>query len=839
MQTHSILASTLSRLTVIGTVFLGLLSGFGAIDTAWDFFPVFSRTSRPHPTDEEVRTAESGLQRVREDLTQRRKDLRALEASKQPDAQSNWFSKTVLSWSGDSESSALAKEISGLEALEYEMSRSLEALKQRQAHAKFSKTLAGRVFNWGGRLFSLYCVYRIVTSLVNLIIPRSPPATPGESAPTNADVISFVLAYLLSHLPFVQVPADKIAVISRQISLGFVGIIILSSIRRVLRGVARLLRVTSRSLGASLMLLTLAQVMGIYLMATLIQLRTSFPPPPARPDVDADEGIVNLFSTLPEYQFFGPLFDGSFLLAAAATGAVRPQRPAALPLLAYLGKYTWASAWVWTRTSPRWPFVLLTSHQNTCVRPSMQEVQVDSSEKLTTSDSPVESPSLPSVLYVDEALGKSVISPDEDALDGGRGWIVVLGCFIFSAATWGWALGPHSIGQPLKYGLDARRYRNREARGSLRLQGTGCDAIEHSMLKLTHHIRPNKPLLAAGALLWIASMLASAFCTTIWQFFITMGLMQGIADALVFPAIVALPAQWFKRYQGLATGIVVAGSSVGGAIASLIYRELLSAVGLRKSLAIFTAIHVVLLSAAYLMIAERASPGDDERRQAGIVWFDAEFFRDPVFWSVAGPGADADVNALRIPSSRYGTSPPRACSGYLGPVFLIPTFTAEKVPNLRELLAALPLVVLNLSAALGRTLVGFAADFFGPVNSLLVAITLSGLTQLVVWMFVSTYGGIMAFAILYGFFCGCFISLVSAVVVRIYGADKVAGLSGLLLLFNTPGYAAGAPIAGAILGATGNNWRVVAGYGGSVQIAGALCLVYARMKREPRIFAVY
>ncbi|KAI0331388.1 hypothetical protein GY45DRAFT_1322435 [Cubamyces sp. BRFM 1775] len=322
MQAHSILASTLSRLTVVGTVFLGLLSGFGAIDTAWDFFPVLSRTSRPHPTDEEVRTAESGLERVRDDLTQRRKDLRTRQASK-PDAQSNWFSRTVMSWPGDSESSALAQEISGLKALEYEMSRNLEALKQRQANAKFSKTLAGRLFNWGGRLFSLYCVYRIVTSLVNLILPRSPPATPGESAPTNADVISFVLAYLLSHLPFVQLPADKIAVISRQISLGFVGIIILSSIRRVLRGVARLLRVTSRSLGASLMLLTLAQVMGIYLMATLIQLRTSFPPPPARPDVDADEGIVNLFSTLPEYQFFGPLFDGSFLLAAAATGVVR------------------------------------------------------------------------------------------------------------------------------------------------------------------------------------------------------------------------------------------------------------------------------------------------------------------------------------------------------------------------------------------------------------------------------------------------------------------------------------------------------------------------------------
>ena len=46
MPAHNVLASTLSRLTVIGTVILGGLSGFGAIDTAWDFFPVFSRNPR-------------------------------------------------------------------------------------------------------------------------------------------------------------------------------------------------------------------------------------------------------------------------------------------------------------------------------------------------------------------------------------------------------------------------------------------------------------------------------------------------------------------------------------------------------------------------------------------------------------------------------------------------------------------------------------------------------------------------------------------------------------------------------------------------------------------------
>lgn len=45
----------------------------------------------------------------------------------------------------------------------------------------------------------------------------------------------------------------------------------------------------------------------------------------------------------------------------------------------------------------------------------------------------------------------------------------------------------------------------------------------------------------------------------------------------------------------------------------------------------------------------------------------------------------------------------------------------------------------------------------------------------------------IAFAVLYGFFCGCFISLSPAVAARLYGSGRLAGLSGLLLFFNLPG----------------------------------------------------
>ncbi|KAI0758891.1 hypothetical protein C8Q74DRAFT_1300601 [Fomes fomentarius] len=44
----------------------------------------------------------------------------------------------------------------------------------------------------------------------------------------------------------------------------------------------------------------------------------SFPPPPP-PSHGADAEAVILLSTLPEYQIFGPLFDGVFLLAAGVS----------------------------------------------------------------------------------------------------------------------------------------------------------------------------------------------------------------------------------------------------------------------------------------------------------------------------------------------------------------------------------------------------------------------------------------------------------------------------------------------------------------------------------------
>lgn len=59
---------------------------------------------------------------------------------------------------------------------------------------------------------------------------------------------------------------------------------------------------------------------GTYLLSTLIQLRASFPLPAYATPAS---NVPSLFTTLPQFEVFGPLFDISFVLSALVSTVLR------------------------------------------------------------------------------------------------------------------------------------------------------------------------------------------------------------------------------------------------------------------------------------------------------------------------------------------------------------------------------------------------------------------------------------------------------------------------------------------------------------------------------------
>ncbi|KAF9262093.1 hypothetical protein L218DRAFT_868670 [Marasmius fiardii PR-910] len=299
--------ATLARLVVLGTIILGLLSGVGAIASLEEYAGLFGR-SKSDPSPRDIELAERALGQVREDLRRRREEA-SRRANDTPVTSTSWVSRVVPKFTGGDD---LTLEIKGMETLEYQMSQNLEDLRRRYERARFAMTFRGRVIRIFGKIFAAYCLVRIIS------VPMAKTDVP--TPPTNyPDLLTKLIGDLVS-LTSANIDIEAVGSIMRQISLALVGVIILNSLRIVLRGVTSALRVTSRSLSASLMLLILAQLMGIYLLSTVVQLRSSFPPPTPPP---ASKVTRNLFSTIPEFQVFGKLFDGTFLLAAGFSGFYR------------------------------------------------------------------------------------------------------------------------------------------------------------------------------------------------------------------------------------------------------------------------------------------------------------------------------------------------------------------------------------------------------------------------------------------------------------------------------------------------------------------------------------
>lgn len=137
-------------------------------------------------------------------------------------------------------------------------------------------------------------------------------------------------------------------------------------------------------------------------------------------------------------------------------------------------------------------------------------------------------------------------------------------------------------------------------------------------------------------------------------------------------------------------------------------------------------------------------------------------------------------------------------AGAYTPFFYLAVFSQEKL-GISESMSYNLLAILGAGSTFGRALPGLLAVRYGTFPVFALFLLICGLLQFI-WGGINNLGGVVAFALFYGFFSGGVAGLAPVATIELSPTMEVAGTRmGMMLAFGAIGVLVGNPIAGAIL----------------------------------------
>ncbi|RKP04774.1 major facilitator superfamily domain-containing protein, partial [Thamnocephalis sphaerospora] len=297
--------------------------------------------------------------------------------------------------------------------------------------------------------------------------------------------------------------------------------------------------------------------------------------------------------------------------------------------------------------------------------------------------------------------------------EGGYGWLVVLSAFLVNFVLLGYAF-TWGIYQAL-YLTDV--YKGQITTFQLTFVGgltTAVLFVPGPFLGVLNQLLGFRLLMCAGAILQPLGLLLASWAHSPWQLYLTHGVLVGIGSGLIFFPSVFLPSQWFLKRRGLATGISVAGSGIGGLVFGPLTRALIDAVGFRWCLR-YVAIGSFIILAISVLLAREC---EATKRPLDTMSVVSQTKQHTIDLSLL---KSADFAALAMMATLVTL-------GFLAPLYLLPSYT-----TFIGLTASDGALFVGLSSgisAIGRISLGFAADRLGVVNMLFVCAFFPGMTIL-------------------------------------------------------------------------------------------------------------
>ncbi|ATZ50902.1 hypothetical protein BCIN_06g03720 [Botrytis cinerea B05.10] len=317
-----------------------------------------------------------------------------------------------------------------------------------------------------------------------------------------------------------------------------------------------------------------------------------------------------------------------------------------------------------------------------------------------------------------------------------------------------------------------------------------------------------KFLVYGGSVVILLALFMTSICKEYYQFFLAQGFLLGIGIASILLPAFTIAAQHFTTYRGLALGIVVSGSSLGGVIWPIALNRLLTEVGFGWAVRTVSFIQLPLLIIGCLSISTPIQKTDHTKPKP-----DFSCVRNPVLILLA-------LGLFLV------------YFGLFTPFFYIEPWALSL--GLNSNFAFYTISIVNAASLFGRIIPGLLADRFGCYNIAVVAAISSGLVCTCM-IKATSVAGITMFSLAYGFASGAIISLQGVCAAKLVPPTQFGIAMGSVMTFLSIAGLVGSPINGKILDVWG--YLGMSLFSGMMMLLGGLVLLAARLQLNSQLLA--
>ncbi|KGO75742.1 Major facilitator superfamily domain, general substrate transporter [Penicillium italicum] len=309
--------------------------------------------------------------------------------------------------------------------------------------------------------------------------------------------------------------------------------------------------------------------------------------------------------------------------------------------------------------------------------------------------------------------------------------------------------------------------------------------------------------LAAGLFMQLLGVFMTSLATSYWQLLLSQGVCQGIGDGLLFCPIVALMSTYFTKKRTIAISISACGAATGGLVFPAIAQTLLHRIGFAWTIRVMGFVLLFNAGVILLCVRQRLPP----RKSGSLIELKAFTDLSYTFFAIGTFFCFWAVYYAYDYVRSFGHD-----------IIGVSDYTSFSI-----------LMIMNGLGLPGRLVPAFLSDrYTGPVN---MFIPVSGFAAVLLycWIAIKSYGGLVAFVVVYGFFGGGVQSLFPSALASLTDEPSKAGVRiGMIFSIVSIASLTGPPIAGALIDIHGGHYLYAQLFGGTSMVLGCLLLIVAR-----------